>query len=296
MPTKPAGPGTTAPAAHGPHGPQGPDRVDTLYGEPEIYDILHAPDTEWEVRGLFKIAARFLGPKKPESMRWLEPACGSGRYLRLAARKGVRVVGFDRAPAMIDYARARMKEIGASRRANLFVGDMVGFEQHLTPASVDMAFNLINTIRHLPSDRDMIAHFRGLASVLKPGGVAIVGISLSSYGNEFPDEDVWRAKRGRTDVTQIVSYIPAPGGKGHGARVERVHSHLMVKTPAGVSHHDDSYGLRAYDLKQWRSIVSRAGFRTIATIDEHGEDHPVREPGYALHVLQPRQPADQRAS
>jgi SAM-dependent methyltransferase len=287
MPRTPTRASATASPALASHGP---DRVDTLYGEPELYDILHAPDTPWEVQGLFKIARRFLGPRKPESMRWLEPACGSGRYLRLAAKKGVRVVGFDRAPAMIDYARARMKELGASRRATLFVGDMVGFETEFKPSSIDMAFNLINTIRHLPSDRDMIAHFRGLASVLKPRGVAIVGISLSSYGNELPDEDVWRAKRGRTEITQIASYIPAPGGKGASGRTERVHSHLMVRTPAGVSHHDDSYGLRAYDLKQWRSIIARAGFHTIATIDEHGEDHPVREPGYALHVLQPREP------
>lgn len=264
------------------------DRVDGIYGQPELYDILHQPDTEWEVRGLFKIARRFLGPRDPATMRWLEPACGTGRYLRLAAKKGVRVVGFDRSPEMITYAKARLKEIGASRRANLFVGDMVGFESEVKPASIDMAFNLINTIRHLPSDKAILAHLAGVRTVLKPGGVLIVGISLSAYGKEVPEEDVWRGKRGHVEVTQIVNYEPAENGSGPGKRIEMVYSHMLVRTPKGDSHHDDTYGLRSYDLAQWRTTVSRAGFERLATIDEHGEDVEIREPGYAIHVLKPR--------
>lgn len=264
------------------------DRVDGIYGQPELYDILHQPDTEWEVRGLFKVARRFLGPRDPATMRWLEPACGTGRYLRLAAKTGVRVVGFDRSPEMITYAKARLKEIGVSRRANLFVGDMVGFESEVKPASIDMAFNLINTIRHLPSDKAILGHLAGVRAVLKPGGFLIVGISLSAYGKEVPEEDVWRGKRGRVEVTQIVNYEPADNGPGPGKRIEMVYSHMMVRTPKGDSHHDDTYGLRSYDLAQWRTIVSRAGFERIATIDEQGEDVVVREPGYAIHVLKPR--------
>ena len=267
------------------------DRVEHLYGKPEVYDILHAPDTPWEVGGLFRIARRFLGPREPSPMRWLEPACGSGRYLRLAAKQGVRVVGFDREPEMIAYASGKLRESGVSvgrgRAADLFVGDMVGFESRVRARSIDMAFNLINTIRHLPSDRAMLEHLRGIAAVLRPGGVYVVGISLSSYGNEEPDEDVWRGRRGKTEVTQIVSYTPAPGGRAAAARSERVHSHLMVKSRGVVAHHDDTYNLRAYDTKQWRSIIRRSGFGLTATIDEQGEDHTPREPGYCLYVLAP---------
>lgn len=279
---------------HGPtHGaPHGADQTDGLYGEPELYDILHSPDTAWEVRGLFKIARRFFGPDRtPASMRWLEPACGTGRYLRAAAMKGARVVGFDRSEAMIRYAKNRVRKagitVGASRQAHLFVGDMVGFEAHIKPASIDMAFNLINTIRHLPSDRAMLAHLAGITRVLRPGGVYVVGISLSAYGRETPDEDVWRGTRGRCEVTQIVNYEPAVNGRGSRKRIEMVYSHMMVRRPAGESHYDDCYGLRSYDTAQWRRITRAAGFGTVATIDEHGEDIQVREPGYALHVLRP---------
>ncbi len=264
------------------------DRIDGLYGQPELYDILHEPDTAWEVGGLFKIARRFLGPRDPATMHWLEPACGTGRYLRLASKKGVRVVGFDRSPEMVRYAKARLKELGTSRRAKLFVGDMVGFDAELKPASIDMAFNLINTIRHLPSDRAMLAHLKGVRSVLKPGGIYAVGISLSAYGREEPDEDIWRGKRGRVEVTQIINFEPASNGAGPGSRIEMVYSHMMVRTPKGEAHHDDVYGLRSYDMAQWRSIISRAGLERAATIDEHGEDVELHEPGYAIHVLKAR--------
>lgn len=261
------------------------DSVAGLYGQPELYDILHQPDTEWEVRGLFKIARRFLGPRDPAAMRWLEPACGTARYLRQATRKGVRVVGFDRSPDMINYANARIKELGATRRANLFVGDMVGFEERVKPGTIDLAFNLINTIRHLPSDRAMLAHLKGIQSVLKPGGFYIVGISLSAYGKEEPDEDIWRGKRGRVEVTQLVNFEPASNDAGPKSRMEMVYSHMMVRTPKGHAHYDDVYALRSYDLAQWRAIVGRAGFDIVATIDEQGDDIEVREPGYAIHVL-----------
>lgn len=264
------------------------DRIDGLYGEPVLYDILHGPDTAWEVRGLFRIARRFLGEKPPATQTWLEPACGTGRYLRLAARRGVRVIGFDRSSDMVAYAKARVAAVSPPRRPQLFVGDMVGFESEVKPGSVDMAFNLINTIRHLPSDKAMKAHLAGIARVLRPGGFYVVGISLSAYGREAPDEDVWRGKRGRCEVTQIVNYVPLTTGAGSGPRPEMVYSHLMVRRPSGTTHYDDSYGLRSYNLAQWRSIIARAGFTTVATIDEHGEDVPVREPGYALHVLRPR--------
>ncbi|MCW5767882.1 MAG: class I SAM-dependent methyltransferase [Phycisphaeraceae bacterium] len=259
------------------------DRTDGLYGQPDLYDILHGPDTEWEVRGLFRIARRFLGPRDPATMRWLEPACGTGRYLRIAAKRGVRVVGFDRSPEMISYAQARMKDLGVSRRANLFVGDMVGFEAHVKPASIDLAFNLINTIRHLPSDRAMLAHLAGIRAVTKPNGVVVVGISLSAYGKEEAQEDIWRGKRGRIEVTQIVNYEPAEDGPGK--RKEMVYSHMLVRGPKGDAHFDDAYGLRSYDLRQWREITSRAGLECIAVIDEQGQDIEIREPGYAIHAF-----------
>src|SRR5690606_35644929 len=59
-----------------------------FYDEPMLYDVLHGKGTAGEVRGLRHLADRLgLDPTGP----WLEPACGSGRYVRAAVARGVRI-------------------------------------------------------------------------------------------------------------------------------------------------------------------------------------------------------------
>ena len=58
------------------------------YRLPAWYDILHAAGTAEEVDGLEAIASRWVRPASRGPMRWLEPACGTGRYLRVIAGRG----------------------------------------------------------------------------------------------------------------------------------------------------------------------------------------------------------------
>ena len=77
-----------------------------LYTDPAVYDILHARGTAAEVDGLERMAARVRSGRARQT--WLEPACGTARYLRLAARRGRRTVGFDLSPVMIATPTARI--------------------------------------------------------------------------------------------------------------------------------------------------------------------------------------------
>ncbi len=268
-----------------------------FYADAEVYDILHGAGTARDVAGLLRIERRFLGPapsRKKDARVWLEPACGSGRYPLAAARKGRRCYGFDIEPAMIEYARARATKLPRSaHRPVLSVARMEDFDQEPgwagTPP-VDMAFNLINTIRHLRDDAAMRLHLAAMARVLRPGGIYVVGLHLTSYGREPITEDIWRGTRGTREVTQAVQYIPPSGPRGESARAERVISHLTLtrRRRDGTfeeGHRDSVYTLRAYSLDQWRKIVEGSGLREIASIDEHGEDSPPREGGYAIFVL-----------
>ena len=47
--------------------------------------------------------------------------------------------------------------------------------------SIDAAFNPVNTIRHLESDRAMLRHFAQMADIMKPGAIYVVGVSLIDY-------------------------------------------------------------------------------------------------------------------
>lgn len=264
-----------------------------FYADPLVYDVLHAPGTAGDVRVLRGIARRFT-PARTAPV-WLEPACGGARYLLHAARFGIRGVGFDVNEGMIEYARARARELGVSRRVRLRVASMESFVDAcgLRAGSVDFAFNLINTIRHLGSDRAMLAHFAEVAGVLRRGGAYIVGISLAAYGLEPVTEDTWKGRGRGLAVTQVVQYLPpAPGGadarRGEGARQERVVSHLTVKRGREESHIDSTYALRSYNLRQWLGLVERSALRLDAVLDSSGREAAAREPGYFLFVLRAR--------
>jgi len=157
----------------------------------------------------------------------------------------------------------------------------------IRPGSVDFAFNLINTIRHLPSDRAMLDHFEQMAKILKPGGVYALGLSLSSYGFEISSEDIWIGQRGRCEVRQVVQYLPGTG-EGRGGRMERVISHLTVTRERSVDEIDFTYDLRGYDHAQWTRLIARSPLKVLGTVREDGSSFKVSEPGYAIFMLRTR--------
>jgi len=252
-----------------------------FYEDPRVFDILHASGTADEVRGLERIARRFCR-RHGRGSTWLEPACGTGRYLRIAARRGFNVIGFDLSPSMVRYARETSKRGPSTGRSRFLVADMTRFADRV--GRVDFAFCLINTIRHLESDADMLRHLRAMASALRPGAVYAVGLSTTAYGLESPSEDVWEGRRGACHVKQIVEYFP-PTRRTN--RFEDVFSHLVITRGKSQQeeHRDHAYRLRCFSAEQWTRLVRRAGLRLEAITDDRGDPHTPGLYGYALYLL-----------
>jgi hypothetical protein len=257
----------------------------SLYADPMVYDILYTPGTAGEVSALEKLENRFAAGKLKQNRLWFEPACGTGRYLRVAQGRGRRVVGFDRDPGQLAYARQRLK----GPPGGLFTADMAGFQaaakvSGLKPGSVDFAFNPVNSIRLLGSDRAMLTHFEQMAYFLKPGAVYVVGLSLTNFDQLMPEEDLWRTARGRCQVSQLVNYLPPVPGTAR-ARLEQVISHLTVDRPRGTQHFDDTYDLRCYDEIQWRDLVAKSRLDHAGSCDAFARLRHDRVLAYQLEVL-----------
>lgn len=252
-----------------------------LYSDPMIYDILHTPGTSTEVDGLIAIEQRWSQPGRRRRC-WLEPACGSGRYLREARKRGIDTIGFDINPDMIEYAVRRQRRGPRGARATCFIASMTDFA-HRIERPVTFAINPINTIRHLETDEQMLTHFEQMARVLAAGAVYCVGLSISLYGHEQPSEDVWQGRRGRCAVTQVVQYLPPTQG-----RMERVISHLTIASPRGEEHRESSYVLRTYSLDEWTRLIEQSALKLVAAADMDGQlvDPPVI--GYANFLLAAR--------
>ncbi|MBK8165149.1 MAG: class I SAM-dependent methyltransferase [bacterium] len=269
------------------------EAVQGLYADPALYDILYAPGTAAEIDALERIERALADGRRLRPDRlWLEPACGTGRCLRVAAGRGRRVAGFDREPALLAYAAARLDRATAAAgrpRARLFTADLADFaaaaaRAGLRPGSVDLAFITVNSLRHLGTDREMLAHFAQVRDLLRPGGLYLVGISLTDYQWLWPDEDLWTAARGRCRVSQLINWLPPEPGTSR-ARQERAISHLTVTRPGGTLHLDDAYDLRCYDLRQWRRLVGASALAAAGSFDARGRALPPGTWPYQLEAL-----------
>ncbi|MCA9278955.1 MAG: class I SAM-dependent methyltransferase [Phycisphaeraceae bacterium] len=266
-----------------PDTPQSPEvLVQSFYADPHVFDILHTPGTANEVNGLERICQKFA--RTSGDVTWLEPACGTGRYLRVAAGRGINVVGFDTSSDMIEYAQRRIPTGKGAGTSSLFVGDMVSFTPPVKANSIDMSFNTINTIRHLETDDAMLAHFECTRRVLKRGGIYVVGVSITDYVHERETEDVWHARRGHVHVDQAVQYLPP---EDPNTRTEIVCSIMTVTTPKTTQQIESRYTLRTYDRTQWDTLMHKVGFRRLAAITEWGDEMDPPRWGYTIEVLSP---------
>jgi hypothetical protein len=256
-----------------------------LYADPMVYDILYTPGTAGEVSAFEKIEARFADGNLEAKRLWFEPACGTGRYLRVALGRGRRVAGFDLDQGQLAYARGRMKAPpGALFQADLADFAAAACAAGLKPGAVGFALIPVNSIRHLDSDQAMLAHFAQMAEHLTPHGVYVVGLSLTDYDKLEHEEDLWQVSRGRCRVNQLVNYLP-PEPSTAKDRIETVISHLTVERPGGTEHFDDTYTLRTYDRKQWRDLVTRSRLVHQGSFDAFARPLEGRTATYQLEVL-----------
>src|SRR5690554_2493455 len=137
-----------------------------FYNYARYYDIaFDFRDVRAEVDFLLGCYRQFGAPGGVAAA--LELACGPGRHSREFARRGLRSVGLDLNPTMIDYARARPYGNAVEWR----VADMVAFE---IESPVDLAYILMDSIVHILSLDDFERHLHSVAAALTPGGIYVI--------------------------------------------------------------------------------------------------------------------------
>jgi SAM-dependent methyltransferase len=161
-----------------------------LYNLPRYYDVAFSWDIEPELDFLGEVFAEHVPfPVK----RILEPACGTGRFLRALPAHGYSVTGYDASEAMLDYARQSLEEAGLAGAVLLLRAEMhtVRFDREF-----DAALNSINSLGYLLEDRDVVSHLRHTGQALKPGGVYVVHLSCAWDGRPDTDHNSWLVERG----------------------------------------------------------------------------------------------------
>ena len=216
-----------------------------LYDYPRYYDLVFGSDWKAEFEFLQKCFEQHAGR---QVLDIFEPACGTGRLIFRLAKAGYQVAGLDLNPVAIDYCNDRLARHGFGRTA--VVGDMTDFG---LSQPVDAAFNMINSFRHLLTERHAGDHLRCVAKVLRSGGVYILGLHLTPTTVDPMGEESWSARRGNLCVNTRLWTTD----RDLTQRRERFTMSYDVYTPTRSFRIEDAVEFRTYTAPQITQLIDR---------------------------------------
>ena len=243
------------------------ERRSDWYDHPEYYEAIFGTDTGKELD--FLLAANQRHGTGGSLL--LEPACGAGRLVAEAARRGLEVVGYDISQPMLDYARRRLKP-SWRRRVRLFPSRMESFAVPELQGRVDLAFNLVSTFRYLDSEAAARAHLESTRRLLKPQGLYVLGFHLTDYTRSVLERERWVGHVGPdTVVCNTREGLPE-----RRRRRSPMRNRLRITGPDKDLLIETEWFFRTYDLAQARRLFRSAGLRIQAMYDfDYNLDAPV---------------------
>ena len=103
----------------------------------------------------------------------LELGCGTGRLLVPLAQAGHRITGVDLSPEMLRLARAKAEQAGVTGMLTLIQGD---YADAPLAGPYRLAFVVMNTFLHLPTQADQVRALRHWREHLAPGGLLLIDV------------------------------------------------------------------------------------------------------------------------
>ncbi|PTL78457.1 bifunctional 2-polyprenyl-6-hydroxyphenol methylase/3-demethylubiquinol 3-O-methyltransferase UbiG [Vitiosangium sp. GDMCC 1.1324] len=233
-------------------------RLSDWYDHPEYYEAIFGTDTERELDFLLEVGRRYgTGGKL-----LLEPACGAGRFVAEAARRGYQMVGYDISEKMLAHARRRLTP-AQRRRVRLYPSRMETFYQPELEGKVDLAFNLVSTFRYLDSEKAALAHLEGTRRLLKPEGLYVLGFHLTDYERSKAEHERWVERLGK-DTVVCNTHEGLPERR---LRRSAMRNRLRITGPGKDLFIETHWYFRTYDLTQTRSLFRKAGLQVLAVYD-----------------------------
>lgn len=240
---------------------------ESIYDHPKYYDLVFGADCAAELKFIEGCNAKHM---EGEAERMFEPACGTGRLLYRLAQRGYTVGGIDLNPKAVEFCNRRLQRHGFPPAAT--VEDMSSFElaepqgskpqgsksqgaKSQGPRLWDLAFNTINSFRHLDSERAARGHLQCMARAIRSGGLYLLGLHLRCTEAPPSETESWSARRGNLAVNTHMWTIERniPG------RVERFGIRFDVHTPTRQFRIRDELVLRSYTDRELRRLVKSAG-------------------------------------
>jgi SAM-dependent methyltransferase len=237
-----------------------PDQIETvvesIYDHPKYYDLVFGADCAAELKFIKYCAEQFA---KGKVQRLFEPACGTGRLLFHLAKRGYVIGGIDLNPKAVEFCNQRLERHGIRERAD--IADMTCFE---TKARYDVAFNTINSFRHLPSEAAAEGHMASMGRCVRKGGLYLLGVHLTPTKAKPSEGESWSARRGHLSINTHMWTVDRNPTK----RVERFGIRFDIHTPTRSWRIDDVLVLRSYTAAQMQRLIDKSGvWEVVETYD-----------------------------
>jgi len=216
---------------------------ESIYDHPKYYDLIFGNDCAAELRFICAINQTWLGGK---AKRLFEPACGTGRLLYGLVKRGFEVEGIDLNPKAVAFSNQRFERHGRVPAA--WVADMSDFRPR---RKWDLAFNTINSFRHLTTSKAALNHLRCMAENTRPGGIYLVGLHLVPTSGEPCGEESWSARRGSLSVRTRMWTAQ----RSLRQRFEKFGMTFEIQTPSRKFRIADELVMRSYTHQQFHSLV-----------------------------------------
>jgi SAM-dependent methyltransferase len=153
-----------------------------------LFDVM----TDWDAR--LATEGPFLRGmlERAAARTVLDAACGSGGHALALASWGYQAAGADASQVMI--ALAQQKAAQAQVKVNFVVADLADIDDTAQGQRYDAVLCLGNSLPHLLTQADLVAALRGMAAVLRPGGVFIT--QNLNYDLRWQRQPRWFAAQG----------------------------------------------------------------------------------------------------
>jgi SAM-dependent methyltransferase len=239
--------------------------TESIYDHPKYYDLVFGADCAAELNFIRRCAEQFATGKV---RKLFEPACGTGRLLVHLAKHGYEIAGIDLNEKAIDFCNKRLEKKGIKGRT--WVADMSDFK---TPKKYDLAFNTINSFRHLSTEAASLGHLRCMGDAVRRGGLYLLGIHLTPTEAAPSETESWSARRGHLAVNTHMWTIERNRRK----RVERFGIRFDIHTPSRTWRIDDVLVLRSYTMPQMQQLIADSGcWDCVETYDfTYDADSPI---------------------
>ena len=215
----------------------------------EIYTTfaaLYDAAFDWEVSGE---VGSITGLSGLAEGRVLEPMCGSGRLLRGFKEAGFETVGVDASAEMLALAQAHYEKLG--QEGTWIQADVCDFD---LDEACDLAVCPINSLAHLQTGAEMLAHLNAMSRNLYEGASYWIQLDLKEPVMVGASEEWEFEYLGETLISQWACTGYHDGTETHVSRFVFPDGRVI----------EDDYEMKVWNYASWSALLERSPFELSA--------------------------------